>query len=148
MFDLSEDEYVMMLPETLACPAWRAMSHGARNLYVLLKARYVWRERNNGKIVLPMRTAAAEMGSAREEIVRWFRELEHFGFIVRQGAGEGQSPCWRLTELGYMKERPTRDFIRWDGKPFVRQTRASRYRGNGRSAALEQAEHGAALNHS
>lgn len=148
MFDLSDDEYVMLLPETLACPAWRAMSHGARNLYVMLKARYVRSERNNGKIVLPIRTAAAEMGSAREEIVRWLRELEHFGFIVKQWECEGYSPHWRLTELGYMKNRPTRDFMHWDGKPFVRQTRASRYRGNARSAVLEQAAHGAALNHS
>ncbi len=136
MSDLSEDDYVMMLPETLACPAWRAMSHGARNLYVLMKAPYVRRERNNGKIVLPIRTAATEMGSAREEIVRWFRELEHFGFIVRQSGGEGQSPRWRLTELGYMKERPTRDFLKWDGKPFVRQTRASRIKHHAKELSL------------
>ena len=126
---MNDDDYVSMLPETLYSPAWRAMSHGARSLYVALKTRYSVRERNNGRIVLSIRTAAQELGSGHEDVVRWFRELEHFGFIVRQG--ERHAPRWRLTELGCMKERPTTDFMRWDGKPFVRQTRASRRRATG-----------------
>ena len=32
--------------------------------------------------------------------------------------GKGQAPRWRLTELGYMKDPPTRDFMRWDGVRF------------------------------
>jgi hypothetical protein len=32
--------------------------------------------------------------------------------------GDRIAPHWRLTELGHMKEPPTRDFLRWDGKPF------------------------------
>jgi hypothetical protein len=125
MNNFTEDDSVILLTETLRCPAWRAMSHGARQLYVLLKARYSGRERNNGKIILPIRTAAQELGSGNEEVVRWFRELQHYGFIVRQG--DSRSPHWRLTELGYAKERPTRDFMHWDGTPFVRRTRASRH---------------------
>jgi hypothetical protein len=27
--------------------------------------------------------------------------------------GKGQAPRWRLTELGYMKDPPARDFMRW-----------------------------------
>src|SRR5262249_34579278 len=33
--------------------------------------------------------------------------------------GKGQAPRWRLTELGYMNEPPTRDYARWNGTPFV-----------------------------
>jgi hypothetical protein len=33
--------------------------------------------------------------------------------------GRGKAPHWRLTELGYMHEPPTRDFDRWNGKPFA-----------------------------
>jgi hypothetical protein len=55
-----------------------------------------------------MRDAAETIGSGTEEIVRWYRELEHYGFIVQVSGGclgvdgEGFAPHWRLTELGYM----------------------------------------------
>jgi hypothetical protein len=32
--------------------------------------------------------------------------------------GHGKAPHWRLTEIGYMREPPTRDFLRWNGAPF------------------------------
>ena len=32
--------------------------------------------------------------------------------------GTGKAPHWRLTECGYMKDEPTRDFMRWDGTVF------------------------------
>jgi hypothetical protein len=41
------------------------------------------------------------------------------GFLGLEG--KGQAPRWRLTELGCMKDPPTRDYERWDGKPFVDQ---------------------------
>jgi hypothetical protein len=28
------------------------------------------------------------------------------------------APHWRLTELGYMRDPPTRDFAKWDGRAF------------------------------
>jgi hypothetical protein len=33
--------------------------------------------------------------------------------------GKKHAPKWRLTELGYMKDAPTCDFLRWKGEPFV-----------------------------
>ena len=34
--------------------------------------------------------------------------------------GQGRAPSWRLTEIGFMKDPPTRDFMRWvDGNFFV-----------------------------
>jgi hypothetical protein len=124
---LQQKERLPLLKETLHSPAWRALSHGARSLYVLLKERYNSKEHNNGRIFLSQREAAEELGSGTEEITRWFRELQHYGFIVQTAPGclgldgKGKAPHWRLTELGYMRDPPTRDFLRWNGTPFGRR---------------------------
>jgi hypothetical protein len=117
--------FVPLLKETLQSPAWKAMSHGARSLYVALKQRYSQNVHNNGRIYLPQRIAADEIGSDTNQVTRWFRELQHYGFIVMTDPGclgvdgKGHAPKWRLTELGYMKDMPTRDFMRWNGERFV-----------------------------
>jgi hypothetical protein len=125
--------FVPLLKDTLASPAWRAMSHGARSLYVALRARYSINSHNNGRIYLSQRQAAREVGSGYNSIARWFRELQHFGFIVQTKGGslglngKGTAPHWRLTELGTRVggelENPTNDFLRWDGTPFEDKTR-------------------------
>ena len=74
--------FVKVMLETLDAPAWRAMSHGARSLYVALKRRCRNDLRNNGKIFLSQRQAETELGSKRRYLARWFRELEYYGFIV------------------------------------------------------------------
>lgn len=117
--------FVPLLIATLDTPAWRELSHGAQALYVALRRRYGREIHNNGKIYLSQRNAAKELRSHHNQIARWLRELQHFGFIVMMKPGflgvegKGQAPRWRLTELGYMNEPPTRDFTRWDGTPFV-----------------------------
>jgi hypothetical protein len=114
--------FIPLFKDTLKTPAWRALSHGARSLYVHLKMRY--REGNNGFIYLSSRDASKEVGSNKDCVGRWFHELEHYGFIrmTTPGSlgldGRGKSPHWRLTECGYMKEPPTRDFLNWDGTKF------------------------------
>ena len=116
--------FVPLLKDTLDSPAWRAMSHGARALYIALKRRYNMQAHNNGRLYLSHRKAIEEIRSSPKQIVRWFRELQHYGFIVMMSRGylgidgKGQAPRWRLTEIGYMKDPPTRDFIRWDGVSF------------------------------
>jgi hypothetical protein len=116
--------FVPLLIATLDAPAWHAMSHGARSLFVALKRRYNHNNHNNGRIYLSQRKAAQELHSHHNEIARWFRELQFYGFIVMVTPGvlgvegKGKAPRWRLTELGYMKELPTRDFTHWDGKQF------------------------------
>ena len=96
-------------------PAWRALSHGARSLYVALKRRHRLDTNNNGKIFLSQRQAEIELGSNRDYVARWFRELEYYGFIVmtRPGSlgleGKGKAPHWRLTELGYKNDPPSRE---------------------------------------
>ena len=69
----------MLLIEVLDAPAWRALSHGAKVLYIALRRRYHATIDNNG-IYLPQRTAEKELHSHRDQIARWFRELEHYGF--------------------------------------------------------------------
>jgi hypothetical protein len=122
--------FVPLLKDTLQTPAWRAMSHGARSLYVALRGRLANDCRNNGRVFISVRDACKEIGSSHEQVVRWFKELQHYGFIVMTSAGcsgfdgKGRAPHWRLTELGSRGadgtlEPPARDFTRWTGKSFV-----------------------------
>ena len=120
--------FVPYLKETMREPAWKIMSLGARMLYLHIKARYNRQSHNNGRLYLATRTAAEELGgSSLHQVGRWFRELQHYGFIVMMDAGclgvdgKGRAPRWRLTELGYMKDPPTRDYTRWQGDLFVDQ---------------------------
>jgi hypothetical protein len=116
--------FVPYLKDTMREPAWKAMSLGARMLYLHLKANYNAQSHNNGRVYLSTRVARKELGSGLSQIGRWFRELQHYGFIVMMHGGclgvdgKGRAPKWRLTELGYMKESPTRDYARWDGVLF------------------------------
>jgi hypothetical protein len=124
--------FVMVTNQVLDSPAWRAMSHGARSLYIVLKRRYSPNGKNNGKIFLSEREAKKQLGSGFTEIVRWYRELQHYGFIEMMNAGclgldgKGKAPLWRLTEVGYMRgksspgmeDMPTMDFLKWNGVPF------------------------------
>jgi len=127
--------FVPLLIGTLETSAWKALSHGARSLYVGLKRRYNVSNHNNGRIYLPQRIASKELSSHHNQIARWFRELEFYGFIVKTAPaylgveGRGKAPRWRLTELGYMRDPPTRDFLRWDGRPFE-DTKAKTRAGN------------------
>jgi hypothetical protein len=121
--------FVPVLIDTLDQPAWKAMSFGARALYIALKRRFSPHHHNNGRIFLSQRDAAKELNSHHNEIARWYRELQHFGFIVMMVPGflgiqgKGQAPRWRLTELGYMRDLPTKDYAGWRGAPFVNQTK-------------------------
>jgi hypothetical protein len=130
--------FVPLLIETLDTPAWRAMSHGAQMLYVALKRRYSIKLHNNGRIFLSQRMAAKELNSHHNQIARWYRELQHYGFVVLSQAGclgvegKGKAPRWRVTELGYRGDVATRDYNRWDGAPFVDQKK-SRARKTARS---------------
>ncbi len=119
-----DGNFVPLMLDTIDAPAWRALSHGARSLYVALKRRYNRTIENNGRIYLPTRIAAIELGSKRGQIIRWFRELQYYGFIVMVTAGylgvegRGRAPCWRLTELAYRGKPPTREFAHWNRPPF------------------------------
>jgi hypothetical protein len=119
-----EGPFVPLLKETMTSLAWRTMSPYARLLYIAIKTRYSFKMKNNGRIYLSARTAAEETGLHKTTLARCFHELQHYGFIVMTEpgclgvGGKGKAPHWRLTELGYMSDPPTRDFLRWDGEVF------------------------------
>jgi hypothetical protein len=121
--------FVPLFVETLATEAWRNLSHGAQALYVALKGRVRFGAHNNGRVYLSQRDAQKQLRSGTTQIARWYRELQHYGFIVRTRGGSlgvggrGFAPHWRLTELGYHRELPTKDFLRWNGEPFKDEPR-------------------------
>ena len=122
--------FVPSFISTMETPAWKALSMGARVLYLQIKRHHFTGgiKNNNGKIYLSQRDAMEELGSGnRDSVRRWFAELEHFGFIVKTAEGSlgvdgrGKAPQWRLTEVDAPntdQPRATRDYERWDGTPF------------------------------
>ena len=128
--------FVPLLIATLDSRAWKALSHGAKSLYVALRRR-VPKGRNTA--YLSYREATLELRSSRRKIAEWFRELEYYGFIVlaRHGSlgvkGRGKSPHWRLTELTETSKAsadgslapPTNNFLKWDGSPFQKRNPSS-----------------------
>jgi hypothetical protein len=125
--------FVPSFISTMETPAWKALSMGARVLYLQLKRHHFTGtggliRNNNGKIYLSERDAVEELGCGnRDSIRRWFAELEHFGFIVKTAEGclgingKGKAPQYRLTELDAPntdQPRATRDYEKWDGTPF------------------------------
>jgi hypothetical protein len=62
--------------------------------------------KNNGHVYMSQRDAGEELGHKnRNEIANWFRELQHYGFIVQtEGAslgvdGKGMAPHWLITDM-------------------------------------------------
>src|SRR4029077_9728473 len=57
----------------------------------------------------------------------WFRELEHYGFIVLTEPGTSMRAArWRITDAGWGKLdgkgiEPTKDYLKWDGVLFERR---------------------------
>lgn len=109
--------FVSVLKPTLQEPAWRALPFGARCLYICLKSFF--NGKNNGSIHLGVRKAAVELDASRSSTERWFKDLQEHGFIrPTQKAflgveGRGSATFWRLTEVGYMGDQPTREFKDW-----------------------------------
>jgi len=90
-------QFVPLLHEMMDCPAYMAMSHGAKCLYHALKRRVPRANNYYGFIVL------AAHGSLGVD-------------------GKGKAPHWRLTELGHVAgsgtEFPSKEYLRWDGVLF------------------------------
>jgi hypothetical protein len=123
--------FTAMFVDTTSSAAWRATSHGARSLFHALKRRY-----NRvvcGAVYLSARKAADELGSNKDYVTRWFRELQYYGFIVMMTPGHlgsegvGKAPHWRITDEWYHDKPPTRDFHKWDGQRFHEQKTPSHY---------------------
>lgn len=130
--------FVPLFRETLDSPGWKALSFGARLLYIALKGFYNFKSDNNGKLYLAQRKAADLIGADKDSVPRWFRELEFYGFIVKTRRshlgfeGKGQAAHWRLTEVGLRGERPTHEFLFWNGVRFTDQEHTEKNRNKNR----------------
>jgi hypothetical protein len=139
--------FVPLFRETLATPAYRQLSFGARALFTALRTHCV---KNNGHVYLSLRDAGEELGHKdRNDISNWYRELVHYGFIMQTEAaslgidGRGKATHWRITDMPTRKgnnelESPTKDFLRWDGVVFEPHVRPSRRWGARKQAALRK----------
>ena len=94
--------------------AWKALNASARLVYIELKSLY--NSFNNGKVMASERHLAAMTGFSKNTVSRALETLQGGGFIVemRRGTigvdGKGAGSLWRLTELGCLGERPTKDY--------------------------------------
>jgi hypothetical protein len=124
--------FVPLLKATMATPAWRTMSPGARMLYVELRGRLSNDYSNNGRVFLSDRDAAKAVGVTPGTIVRYYAENEHFGFLRKTcggflgSDGRGIAAHYRFTEFPHGTHPPTRDFEKWDGELFVYTPRRAR----------------------
>jgi hypothetical protein len=122
----SEGPFVAVPKAIMAAPAWRAMSHGGRLLWIELRGWLRNDRLNNGKMFLSCRDAAPAIGTkSLRSIVRWYAENEHYGFLrkISEGflgvEGRGIAPHYRFTDLAHGTHPATRDYEKWDGELFV-----------------------------
>jgi hypothetical protein len=119
------------IPKTIMTTlAWRAMSYSARVLWIELRGWLRNDGLNNGREFLSCRKAAKAIGTkSTRSIVRWFAELEHYGFVRKTSEGflgsdgRGIAAKYRFTDLAYDTHPPTRDYEKWDGVPFIYTSR-------------------------
>jgi len=125
-------QYTAIRWEILDSAAWKQMSMGARLLYIALIKPLSFNRDNNGKIFLSTRHAAKQLGANKHSISIWFRELEHYGFIVMTEPGsigpKGKAAKWRITDVGWgvldgKSIEPTKDYLKWTGEVFERSAR-------------------------
>jgi hypothetical protein len=145
--DRIKGQFIYLFHETLRSPAYKRLSYGARALFTALRMKFSLSNNNNGRLFLCQRDVEKELGhkGGRNDVANWFRELQHYGFIVQtEGAslgtdGKGKAPRWRITDLPTRSasnqfNEPTKDFLHWDGVLFERHVRPSR-RMDGRKQA-------------
>ena len=117
------NKFVMLERWFLATPAWQALPHAARSLYVELELEYKGPEScNNGKIKLSVRQAAERLSCSINFASKMFAELEDKGFIkVNQRGSFGwkvkHSTTWILTKHPKAGRPATADFMTWKAAP-------------------------------
>lgn len=74
---------------------------------------------NNGRIMFSARLAAEALNCNKDSATAYFKDLKQKGFIVETKGGylgvdgRGKGRLWRLTEIGFMGDRPTKDYRKW-----------------------------------
>jgi hypothetical protein len=117
--------FVAVPKAIMATRAWRAMTPGARLLWIELRGWLRNDDLNNGKVYLSCRTAAKAIGVNKETISFYYAENEHFGFLRKTAEGflgsdgYGIAAKYRFTDLAHGTHAATRDYEKRDGSPFV-----------------------------
>jgi hypothetical protein len=116
--------FVALPKAIMATPAWRAMTFGARLLWIEMRGWLRNDRLNNGKQHLSCRDAAEAIGADKSTVARWFVENEHYGFLRKTAAGflgsdgRGIAAKYRFTDLAHGTHPATRDYEKWDGVLF------------------------------
>jgi hypothetical protein len=127
----SKGPFVAVPKAIMATPAWRAMSPEGRLLWIDLRGWLRNDDLNNGKVHRSCRDAAKSIGLHKDTIAHRFVENEHYGFLRKTAEGflgsdgRGIAAKYRFTDLAHGTHPPTREFEKWDGKPFVYTSRRS-----------------------
>jgi hypothetical protein len=133
--------WISVFRHTWKSAAWKALSFGARALYVELAANYNTKMMNS--VFMSARTGAKQLNTSKDSITLWLRELEHYDFLVKVSGpflgldGEGKSAHYRFTDRWYGNKEPTYDFQNWDGVMFEPPKRADK-RGTARFDAIKK----------
>jgi hypothetical protein len=124
--------FTALFRHTTKSAAWTALSVGARAVFFEMQSNYNTKAQN--AVFLSARDGARKLGGVRKDtVMKWQRELEYYGFIVKvQGAhlglnGVGKAALYRLTDRHYAGQPPTYEFLNWDGEAFHEQKRPSYY---------------------
>jgi hypothetical protein len=114
--------FVPVLKHTINSKAYIAMSAGARCALFELTSMYFPNSQN--AVFLSARDGEGRLGACKDTVLKWLREVEHYGFIaVVRGAhlgveGVGKATLYRLTDRPFAGKPPTREFDSWDGVLF------------------------------
>ena len=119
--------FAPLLTHTRKSAAWSMLSVGARALFMELQSEFF--TDIEGYVFLSACDGAKQLRTSKDSLGIWFKELEHYGFIVKvreaylTGLGEGECAHYRLTDRYYHGKPPTRDFEKVDGGVFERPKR-------------------------
>jgi hypothetical protein len=120
------NKFVMLERWFWRCPAWQALPHPARSLYLELEMLYTGN--NNGAIEMGVRKAARLLGCSINLARKMFAELEEKGFAKPNQRGSfswkaRHETTWILTLHEYAGRPGSKDFMQW--KPTEKQNTVS-----------------------
>jgi hypothetical protein len=122
------NEFVLGVASERAIGLGPRFSVGARAAFFEMQSNYNTNRQNT--VFLSARTGSKKLNVGAKTVLKWLRELEHYGFIVAvQRAhlgvhGAGKVTLYRLTDRYHAGKPPTYDFQNWDGVIFEPAKRA------------------------
>jgi hypothetical protein len=131
------NKFVMLERWFWRCPAWQALPHPARSLYVELEMLYTGG--NNGEIALSVRQAMERIRCSFNFTCKMFRELEEKGFAKPSQRGSftwkaRHATTWILTLHEYQGRPGSKEFMQW--KPTEKQNTDSPRESDGLAARV------------